>query len=104
MTQEHATDFLKHMSSDPETRQQVVDEYRKLLQDLAAEKGFAFSEEELIEASKELTDAAAGEVADAAVAMVTGGGAPILPGDGRIFLTPPQGGDPFSGGPGIIKQ
>ena len=104
MSKDDALDFLKHMASDPESGRKVVAEYKKLLQDLAAEKGFAFSEEELIEASKELTDAAAGEVVDAAVAMVTGGGAPILPGDGRIFLTPPQGGDPFSGGPGIIKQ
>lgn len=116
MTQEHARDFLQRMSSDPDTRQEVVEEYKKLLQDLAAQKGFAFSDEELVSAARELTDAAAGEVADAALVMVTGGGgAPANPGEGRFLMTEPPGpgdgqfpmagppgpGDPHSGGPGI---
>jgi hypothetical protein len=100
MTHDHAMDFLHQMSSDPETRQEVVEEYKKLLQDLAAKRGFAFSDEELVEAAKELTDAAAGEVADAAVAMVTGGGMPATPGEWRFLMSPPPD-DPHSGGPGI---
>lgn len=73
MSKDEALDFLKHMSSDPETAQRVAAEYKKLLQDLAREKGMEFTEEELVEAAKALTAAAAGEVSDAAIAMVAGG-------------------------------
>jgi len=73
MSKDDALDFLRHMSSDPETGQKVVAEYKRLLQDLAHEKGFEFTEAELMEAAEALKDAAAGEISDVAVAMVVGG-------------------------------
>jgi predicted Zn-dependent peptidase len=74
MGKDEALEFLKHMSSDPATAQKVVEEYKKMLQDLAREKGFEFSDAELVEAAQALKDANAGQVSDAAIAMVVGGG------------------------------
>jgi hypothetical protein len=73
MGKDEALEFLRHMSSDPGTSEKVAAEYKKLLQDLAREKGFTFSEEELVEAARALTEASAGRVTDASVAMVVGG-------------------------------
>jgi len=92
MGTDEALEFLKHMSSDPATAQQVTEEYKKLLQDLAGQKGFTFSEAELVDAAKALTDAAAGEVTDAAIAMVVGG-----QGEWKYPYT--DAGDPAEGGP-----
>jgi hypothetical protein len=82
MSKDEALEFLKHMSSDPETRERVAGEYKRLLQDLAKEKGLAFDEAELTEAAQTLTDVAAGELGDAAIAMVSGG---------RVMFTPEGG-------------
>ena len=88
MSKDEALDFLKHMSSDPATAQKVIDEYKKLLQDLAGEKGFEFTDAELVEAAQALKDQAAGEVSDTAIAMVVGGGEafclPMTPLPGEI--------------------
>jgi predicted ribosomally synthesized peptide with nif11-like leader len=99
MTKENAQDFLKHMSSDPETAQKVVDEYKKLLQDLAREKGFEFTEAELVEAARALKDAAAGEISNAALDMVVGG-APGL-GCGLMESNGIAEGNRFGGGKGF---
>ena len=89
MSKNEALDFLKHMSSDPKTAQKVADEYKKLLQDLAREKGFEFSDAELVEAAQALKDQAAGEVSDTAIAMVVGGGEafglPLSPQPGKLI-------------------
>jgi hypothetical protein len=98
MSKEAALEFLKHMSSDPQTRTRVVDEYKGLLREPASERGFAFDEAELADAAQALTDVAAGEMGDAAVAMINGG----------IVCFPPEGGvnAPAHGGtidaPGIF--
>jgi len=90
MSKDDALDFLKHMSSDPESGQKVVAEYKKLLQDLARDKGFEFTDAELVEAAEALKDAAAGEVSDAALEMVAGGDGLLVPGeDQRLLLHPP---------------
>ena len=90
MSKDDALDFLKHMAADPESGQKVVAEYKKLLQDLAREKGFEFTDAELVEAAVALKDAAAGEVADGALATVVGGdGLFIHGGDQRFLLNPP---------------
>jgi predicted Zn-dependent peptidase len=90
MSKNEALDFLKHMSSDPTTAQKVADEYKKLLQDLAREKGFEFSDAELVEAAQALKDQAAGEVSDTAIAMVVGGGeafgVPMNPAPGKLII------------------
>ena len=80
MTKEHAHHFLKQVSSDPQIAEQVTADYRKLLQDLAREKGLEFTEEELVEAAQALKDAAAGEVSDATLDMVVGGDIIMEPG------------------------
>ena len=55
MSKDEALEFLKHMSSDPQTRTRVVDEYKGLLRELASERGFAFDEAELADAAQALT-------------------------------------------------
>lgn len=73
MTRQGAEQFLRHMSSDPGTREKVITEHKKLLRDLAAEKDMELTDAELVEAAEALTAAAAGELTDATVAVVTGG-------------------------------
>lgn len=78
------------MASDPESRQKVVAEYKKLLQDLARDKGFEPTDKELTEAAEALTDASAGEVADGALTTVVGGDGIIIHSeDQTFFLNPP---------------
>lgn len=90
MSKDDALGFLRHMASDPESAQQVVAEYNKLLRDLAREKGFEFTDAELTEAAEALKDASAGEVSDGALTTVVGGDAVIKHGeDEKFFLDPP---------------
>jgi predicted ribosomally synthesized peptide with nif11-like leader len=68
-----AQEFLRQMASDPELAEEDAAAHRRQLVELAREKGFEVTEEDLAEAARAAQSEPFGAVDDAALEEVVGG-------------------------------
>ena len=76
MSMSDAQEFLRQMASDPQLAKEDAAAHRKLLVDLAREKEFEVTEEDLAEAARAAQSEPYGAVDDDALEAVVGGQAP----------------------------
>lgn len=74
MSLSDAQEFLQQMASDPELAKAAAAAHRRQLVDLAREKGFEVTEQDLAEAARAAQEAPYGELDDAALEGVVAAG------------------------------
>ncbi len=73
MSLDDAQEFLRQLANDPELAKKDAAAHRRKLVELAREKGFEITEEELAEASRAVQDAPFGTIDDETLDAVVGG-------------------------------
>jgi predicted ribosomally synthesized peptide with nif11-like leader len=74
MSMDDAQEFLRQMATDPELAKEDAAAHRRLLVDLAREKGFEVTEQDLAEAARAAQGAPYGELDDASLEGVVAAG------------------------------